>query len=238
MEKQNILSGEKGATFLTILVMLFLLAIFLLWAVQPASTVMQREKEAELIFRGEQICEALRNYQKENGGAFPTELKELLKQGPKKVPYLRKLYRNPFDPEGKWYYLAPGITSVKYNPDGSKDILPQGGIAHQTGVHQSGQTQPQGQGTSQLDQPANQSQIKVLPFRLDGKEGQPIVGVYAKYDKPAFRKYLDTNEISEWYFSPLVIKPKPPVNLNPVVPGQQGSTGGNIPEPGNKPDVK
>lgn len=226
MGKQSIQNGEKGATFLTILVMLFLLAIFLLWAVQPASTVMQREKEAELIFRGEQICEALRNYQKDHGGAFPSELKELLKKSPKNVPYLRRLYRNPFDPEGKWCYLAPGTTSVKYNSDGSKEILPEGGLAHQQRNIQQGLPNLD---TSSTGQPQMQQQVKVLPFKLDGKEGNPILGVYAKHNKPAFRKYLDTNEISEWYFSPLVLKPKPPVNLNPAVQPQQGQTGGTSP---------
>ncbi|MFB3850511.1 MAG: hypothetical protein ACE14Q_01150 [Acidobacteriota bacterium] len=233
-DRQNIQSGEKGATFLTILVLLFLLAVFLLWAVQPASTVMQREKEAELIFRGEQICEALRNYQKDHGGAFPSELKELLKKSPKNVPYLRRLYRNPFDPEGKWCYLAPGTTSIKYKEDGSKEILPGGGVADKIPPPaQGGQTQ----GNSGISgQPGSQMQVKVLPFKLDGKEGMPILGVYAKCDKPAFRKYMDSNEISEWYFSPLVIQPKPPVNLNPVVPGQQQPGGTTPTVPGGKPD--
>ncbi|MCX7831203.1 MAG: hypothetical protein N2445_09150, partial [Acidobacteria bacterium] len=194
MGRQNILSGEKGATFLTILVMLFLLAIFLLWAVQPASTVMQREKEAELIFRGEQICEALRNYQKDHGGGFPSELKELLKRSPKNVPYLRRLYKNPFDPEGKWCYLAPGTTSIRYKEDGSKEILPSGGVAQQTAPSQGSQNQP----GDVSGKPGSQMQVKVLPFTLDGKEGLPILGVYAKHNKPAFRKYLDSNEISEW----------------------------------------
>jgi hypothetical protein len=239
MEKRNIQSGEKGATFLTILVMLFLLAIFLLWAVQPASTVMQREKEAELIFRGEQICEALRNYQKDHGGGFPSELKELLKRSPKNVPYLRRLYRNPFDPQGKWCYLAPGTTSIKYKEDGSKEILPGGGIAEKLPPpEQGGQTQQgeQTQGGNETSgQPGSQMQVKVLPFKLDGKEGMPILGVYAKYDKPAFRKYMDSNEISEWYFSPLVIQPKPPVNLNPVVPTQP-QQGGPTPTTPTNPD--
>lgn len=221
MEKQNTPNGEKGATFLTILVMLFTLAIFLLVAVEPASTVMQREKEAELIFRGEQICEAIRNYQKDHGGAYPPDLKELLKQGPKKVPYLRRLYRNPFDPDGKWCYLTPGTTAIKYKEDGSKEILPGGGNATNK---QSQQGQNRQGGSNLGGQQGQQMPIKVLPFKLDGKEGEPLLGVYAKYEKPAFRKYMNTNDINEWYFSPLTIPPKPPINLNPIPPQQPSGT--------------
>lgn len=248
MARRNIQNGEKGATFITILVGLFVLAIFLLMAVEPASTVMQREKEAELIFRGEQICEAIRNYQKEHGGASPNELKELLKQGPKKIPYLRRLYRNPFDPDGKWCYLAPGTTAIKYNADGTKEILPGGGIGSISPSSQQGQNQyqPRG-GLNQQDTGLNPQQggtepgqplPKILPFKLDGKEGEPILGVCAKWKKPAFRKYMDTNDINEWFFSPLVIQPRPPVNLNPI-PAQLPGSGESPPTPipqGPSPD--
>jgi len=219
MDRLNIRNGEKGATFITVLVMLMILAAFLLLAVEPYSTVMQREREEELIFRGEQICEALRNYQKDHGGGFPAEMKELLKQGQNKVPYLRRLYKNPFDAEGKWRYLAPGTTTVVIKEDGSKEVLPSGGVA-QT-IPSSGMAGQQGGtpgGTFGSSGSGQQPRGKILPFKLDGKEGLPILGVYAKYDKPAFRKYLESNEISEWFFSPLVIQPKPPINLNPQPP--------------------
>jgi type II secretory pathway pseudopilin PulG len=227
MAKKNIPSGETGATFITILVALIILAVFLLLAVQPYATVMQREKEAELIFRGEQICEALRNYQKDHGGGFPAEMKELLKQGQNKVPYLRRLFKNPFDAEGKWCYLAPGTTAVVIKEDGSKEILPAGGQAETEA----------NQGQGGLGSGNKQRKAMILPFKLDGKEGLPILGVYAKFDKPAFRKYLDSTEISEWYFSPLTIQPKPPINLNPQPPppknpDQPGQPG----QPGNDKD--
>lgn len=207
MDRPNIRNGEKGATFITLLVMLFVLAVFLLWAVQPASTIMQREKEEELIFRGEQICEAIREYQKDHNGAFPNYLKDLTKRGPKNVPYLRKVYKNPFDPEGKWYFLTPGSTTIRISESGKKEILPSGGMVQQS-------FEPHSQQSSQSQDP----NIKVLPFNINGEEGQMILGVYAKYHKKAFKKYLGTDDINEWFFSPLVIKPKAPVNLNQINP--------------------
>ncbi len=232
MARQNTRSGESGATFLTILVVLIVLVVALMMAVEPLSTVMQREKEEELVFRGEQICEGIRNYQKDHGGAFPPEMKELLKKGPSKVPYLRRLYKNPFDPEGKWHYLAPGSTTVIIKDDGSKEILPAGGMAQSLPAFGSaGQ-----QGASSSAGGTQPPRGKTLPFNLEGKEGLPVLGVYAKWHKPAFRKYLDTNEISEWYFSPLVIQPKPPVNLNPQPPQPRPEGPGGPGNPGGKDD--
>lgn len=231
MGRRNTRSGENGATFLTVLVMLILLSIFLLLAVQPFSTVMQREKEEELIFRGEQICEALRNYQKDHGGGFPSEMKELLKQGQSKVPYLRRLYKNPFDAEGKWCYLAPGTTTIVTKEDGSKEILPSGAQAQNVpsqGLGSGGQGSSFGGNTK--------SQAKVLPFKLDGKEGLPILGVYAKWEKPAFKKYLNSFEIQEWFFSPLTIEPKPPINLNPQPPPPKPDGPGGPNKPGGNDD--
>jgi hypothetical protein len=229
MDKQNIPSGEKGAAFITVLVILIITAIILLMAVEPYTTVMQREKEAELVFRGEQICEALRNYQKDHGGGFPVKLEDLLKQGPNHVPYLRRLFKNPFDPEGKWRYLATGTTAVVTKEDGTKEILPGGGVVKDITPGQEGNTgEDENSTTDSMNGGKLPRKAKMLPFRLDGKEGQPILGVYAKFDKEAFRKYLDSTDISEWYFSPLVIVPKPPINLNPTPaqprpdPGDQG----------------
>ncbi len=234
MARQDTRSGEAGATFLTILVVLIVLAVALMMAVEPLSTVMQREKEEELVFRGEEICEAIRNYQKEHGGAFPPEMKELLKKGQNKVPYLRRLYKNPFDPEGKWHYIAPGSTTVLIKDDGSKEILPAGAAGQSLPAF--GSAGQQGGFGSQPGGSQQPPKGKILPFNLEGKEGLPILGVYAKWHKPAFRKYLESNEISEWYFSPLVIQPKAPINLNPQPPPPKTDGPGGPAKPGGMDD--
>lgn len=80
--------------------------IMLTTAAQSWTFRMRREMEQELIFRGEQYVKALSMYRNNNGGAFPVgDLKVLEQKNPMGFRYIRKLYTNPFDPNGRWQYL-------------------------------------------------------------------------------------------------------------------------------------
>jgi len=80
--------------------------ILLTTAAQSWTFRMRREMEFELKFRGQQYINALSAYRNQNGGAFPVgDLKVLEQKSPMGVRFIRKLYTNPFDPNGKWQYL-------------------------------------------------------------------------------------------------------------------------------------
>src|SRR5690606_19512493 len=79
---------------------------------------MQREKEAELIFRGEQYARAIYLFQTKNGGQYPPSI-DVLVQG----RYLRKKYKDPMTEDGEFLTLSIGA-----NQPG-----PQGGPAGQRG---------------------------------------------------------------------------------------------------------
>jgi uncharacterized membrane protein YgcG len=82
-------------------------------AAEKWSTILRRDRETELVFRGLEYAQAISDYQKELG-ALPMELEALLKKGPRNHRYIRQLYREPFNKEGKWCYLrlAPGGNAV------------------------------------------------------------------------------------------------------------------------------
>jgi hypothetical protein len=211
---------ESGVIFIWILVSFFVMAVLLIAAVQPASIMAKREKEAELVFRGEEYTEAIRLFQQEHGGAYPTKFKQLLEQGPKKHRYIRRLYRNPFDPEGKWILLGPGTTVVSkddkgntvYKSSGAQTGLsstqatpaPAPGPQTNPGQARPGQANP-GQGATGQARPGMPKMGQVLPFRIGGQEGQSILGVYCKLHEKAFQDFLGNSYYDEWFFSPLVI---------------------------------
>ncbi len=228
------LGPESGVVFIWILVSFFVIAVLLVAAAQPASIVAKREKEAELVFRGEEYTEAIRLFQQEHGGAYPTKLKQLLQQGPKKHRYIRRLYRNPFDPEGKWILLGPGTTVVSkddkgntvYKSSGAPTGLPTAPTTPaptpgRQGVPGTGA--PASGGSPGQTRPGMPRMGQVLPFRIGGQEGQPILGVYCKLHEKAFQDLLGNSYYDEWFFSPLVI-PAPALpgqRVNPQQPGQQ-----------------
>ena len=75
-----------------------------------ASHAAQREKEAELLFRGNELREAIASYYAK-GQRYPQSLEQLLedKRHPMPVRHLRRLYRDPMSGEADWALIeAPG----------------------------------------------------------------------------------------------------------------------------------
>ncbi len=105
--------SEGGHLLILLMTGLAVLMIMLTVAAQSWTFQMRREMEQELIFRGEQYVKGLDLYRKTNGGAFPVgDLKVLTKKHVSGIRFMRKLYRNPMDPNGVWQYLYlhPGGT--------------------------------------------------------------------------------------------------------------------------------
>ncbi|MBI2840414.1 MAG: type II secretion system protein [Acidobacteria bacterium] len=98
-------SRQSGFTLLTLLVAMSVMIILMTAAFELWSSVMRREREEELIFRGEQIVQSIRLYRKKFPGAFPPSLKMLHEQ-----KFLRRLYAEPMTEKGQWnlVLLAPG----------------------------------------------------------------------------------------------------------------------------------
>jgi len=87
------------------------MSIGLMLAVPVWQTQIKREKEEELIFRGNQYVEAIRLYQQKNPGKFPAELKELIDPEQKCI---RKLFKDPMTEDGEWkVVLLPNTASGK-----------------------------------------------------------------------------------------------------------------------------
>jgi len=88
---------QAGAMMALLLVLVAVLSVGLLVAVPVWETQVRRDAEEELIFRGTQIVEAVRLYQKKNPGRFPASLEELYKKR-----FLRRLYKDPMTRDGHW----------------------------------------------------------------------------------------------------------------------------------------
>lgn len=98
------MAGSRGAALIMLLVILSVMAVGLLAAVPLWHTQIQREKEAELIFRGRQVVEAVRLYTARNPGQYPPSLEELYEKR-----CLRRLFPDPMTPGGEWnLLLLPG----------------------------------------------------------------------------------------------------------------------------------
>lgn len=100
---------QRGFTMVLLLAMIVVMGILLTMARPAIRAEVQRENEAELIFRGEAIARALRAYNAKFG-KYPQDLDEVMKVRPL---LLRQKYRDPMTPAGEWEYITqvqPGAT--------------------------------------------------------------------------------------------------------------------------------
>lgn len=101
------MSGEKGFTYIFILFLLIVMGVGLATAGKIWSVAAQREKEEELLFRGDQYVKAIESYYKSShGGAnfLPRKLEDLIKDNRFLTVkrHLRKLYKDPMTEDGEW----------------------------------------------------------------------------------------------------------------------------------------
>ncbi len=95
---------EAGYNIVFLAVMITVLNILIAKALPLWSAVIQREKEAELIFRGMQYAEAIRIYEK-RFSKLPVKLEELIEVEPRCI---RQLYKNPMHEDGAWELIPQG----------------------------------------------------------------------------------------------------------------------------------
>ena len=122
---QGVKAGQRGFTYLGFLLFVALAGAGLAAYSELASHSAQREKEAELLFRGEQYREAIASYWKKEQ-RYPKALAELLedKRYPMPVRHLRRLYREPITGQDEWGLVeAPegGVMGV-YSPSEDEPI--------------------------------------------------------------------------------------------------------------------
>ena len=96
-----------------VLIIVMMVATLLLIALTAALPSVyqegQREREAELIFRGTQYGRAVALFHKQFN-RYPVSTKELLQTNG--MRFLRQEYRDPMDPKGKWRFIHVNAAGV------------------------------------------------------------------------------------------------------------------------------
>lgn len=103
--QRNALQNQRGLVLMVVLVMLVILGLSMGIAGSTWRTVVQRAKEKELLFRGDQYRKAIKSYYsvKHGGraGLFPSSLEDLVKDPrfPGTKRHIRKLFKDPLTGE-------------------------------------------------------------------------------------------------------------------------------------------
>ena len=226
-----------------LLVGMAVMAIMLSVAMPVWRTAVQREREAELIFRGEQYAHAIELFNRKNGG-FPPSL-AVLEQG----RFIRKLYKDPMTEEGDFQpvYVGQAIGGVPVVP-----TVPGGG--GQAGAARGGGTGAQaGRAGGQPPAAGRRGAAPASPFTgagagqpAGGAPGQrgmtigagPIIGVVSKSTEPSLRLYKGRGRYSEWAFVATATTQQvgaPTGAQTPGMPPGRAGGGAGVQQPGSRP---
>ncbi len=109
---KNTVNGNKGYSLIIAIIALNLFTIMLLIAKPLWDTVLQRDLEKELIFRGKSYVRAIQNYIKKNHNKYPENLIVLYEK-----KFIRRPYKDPMSEEGKWNIV------MRYKYGNTKTLL-------------------------------------------------------------------------------------------------------------------
>lgn len=166
---------QRGFTLVAVVIGIAILSI-LIAAVAPAiSTIMRRERELELIFRGKQYARAVALFQR-RFGRYPTSLKEMYENRPRTI---RKLWKDPMCNCADWHLLIQG------QPDAAPSADQGGGLTNRP---------------PSTFEDARRTTPSIFGPREETKNVGPIAGVRSKVHKEALREWRGRRFYDEWRF--------------------------------------
>ncbi|MEL7061754.1 MAG: hypothetical protein AAGN46_17140 [Acidobacteriota bacterium] len=187
--------SARGYNLVVLVVAATVLTVWVAAALPLWSHQIQRDKQAELIFRGLQYAEAIRVFQARFNRA-PTNLDELIEVEPRSV---RQLYPNPLRDDGRW-----GLIPVGLNPN-----QPPGGEAPNPSGDLTGPTEDEDDdgALGSFDPGSRQAKKPAVILSRDRedrfapKPNVPIRGVYNPDDADQALSFLGSKSPAEWQFT-------------------------------------
>ncbi|MGH9788220.1 MAG: hypothetical protein ACRD4U_05905 [Candidatus Acidiferrales bacterium] len=216
---------EGGYALLLVVFLAALIMISLAIALPPVIHEGTREKEEELIFRGQQYQRAIGLFYKKYG-RYPNTIDELLRTNDR--GFLRKEFPDPMTKDGKWRIigLGPGgaLQGSGQNPLGPQGQPGTGQPGAGPGLRAGGTTTPKAPERETRGRGETGGRLS-----SGGQPSYPIAGVVSKSTKPSIRVYQGNSGYANWEF--IYDPTKDPALVPPG--GTQGP--GQPPKPGQPP---
>lgn len=185
---------DRGYALLIIMMVATILLISLTAALPSVYRAGQREREEELIFRGNEYARAIMLFQRQFR-RYPASVKELLQTNG--IRFLRREYRDPMSRKGKWRFIHANASGVAID---SKTIAPPKppkplGGATSGSSFGSPSTKEEGQKTTGEGESEPSSS-----FFSNEVKGAFIVGVASTSRKKSIRVWNGRTRYDEWEF--------------------------------------
>ena len=208
--------GQAGFALAAMLVAIAVLSVMLIVSLPTWRHLAQREKEAELIFRGEQYARAIGLYQRKLPGALPPSIDILVEQ-----KFLRRKYKDPITGEDFVPVYANSQAGLAATSQSATASAFRGSVSAQPPAAAPAQGPGRGEGRGSST------------FGAGLAGGNGIVGVMSKSKAESIRLYNGRNRYDQWVFTYMSTQPAP---VAPPGPGGQRGRGPVVqPAPGLPP---
>ena len=182
--------GDQGFAMAALLVVLGIMSLLLSMALPVWHHSARREREAELIFRGEQYARAIMLYQRQTPGAYPPDVDTLVEGR-----FLRRAYRDPMTADGEFRLIL-------------QSELSEFGGAGEAGAAAGGAPGEEEDGLRRADGDAGDRPgflQGVRPFanrdeREPGGVDGNIAGVVSRSEESSIALYNGQSKYSDWVF--------------------------------------
>lgn len=245
---------ERGYAMAALLVAMSVMAIMLSTAMPVYQTIARREREAELVFRGEQYARAIALFQRKYGNQLPPDVDVLIDQR-----FLRKKFKDPIT-GGDFALLGAGspelAQALSTTPQQALDAQrgrgagadrgtggrgaplgagsSGGSTGSSTGARGAQQQSPQssfGRGTPLGAQgmPAQRSPFTAAGQAASAQAAGGILAVASKSTQASFRLYNGKSKYNEWIFMATAASTQagaPPGSGGQTPGGRGGRAGG------------
>jgi type II secretory pathway pseudopilin PulG len=181
-EIRNPKSSDSGYTLVVFVMIIAVMAIMMAVAVEIVSFQAQREREAELIFRGQQYVEGIRIY-KQKYGRNPMRMKELWEANPR---VLRQKWKDPITDSEEWGLVFMG-------QEGRELTVPGG---------RGGRRRPTPTRTPVFEREREGGE--------GGEKVGPIIGVHSLSTDQSIKIYEGRTQYDEWKFVLKDVEQQPP----------------------------
>jgi type II secretory pathway pseudopilin PulG len=189
---------QAGWLMAGLVVVIAIMLIFSAVGFQGWANVVQRDNEAEMIFRAQDLVRAIQRYRKDHGGIGPEKLEELKEPGTKGQYYLRQEWTDPLVEDGKWGLLYTGRGGAIIDPCAPGPTLggPGGGLPDSIFDKDRKRKRPGRDLQNRAGGRGNQNQ-----GRGEQSTGLRIAGVKSLCEEEPFRLYRNQAEYKLWLFT-------------------------------------
>jgi type II secretory pathway pseudopilin PulG len=180
--------SEAGFSLVALAAVMTVMLILMTVGASSWQYVMKNEKEEEAIFRGIEVTDAIRRFQRKGGNALPPTLDILVEK-----KFLRKhALKDPLAKDGKWKIIHQG--------DLIAPVLPPGQVGPKSAFNAAPSPSPSPSPSS--------------TFGAQGQTIGPIVGVATTAKGKSLRLFNGQQDYKAWMFT--INQPRPIIGAMPI----------------------